>query len=119
MLNEQLIPAVAALNFGGLDEDSSLPWFQPTRKSKQDTKMIAETFKILIEAGIPLVKEEVYDALDMSMPEEADEVFGTIQNPTSILQNPGSAEPSPEIRRMLAKLPLDAREYFMARLLND
>jgi phage gp29-like protein len=116
VLNEQLIPAVVSLNYGETDEDSSLPWLQPTRKSKKDTKVIAETFEIILRSGIPLVREEVYDALDMSMPEAGDEVFSSIPNPQSPISDPSAAESSPEIRRLLAKLPLDAREYFMAKL---
>lgn len=116
VLNEQLIPAVISLNYGDAGEDSRLPWFQPARKSQRDTKVLAETFQILLASGIPVKKEEVYDALDLSMPEDGDEVFGTlnIELPTSNIE--GS---SPDLRRMLAKLPLDAREYFMARMLND
>ena len=116
VLNEQLIPAVVSLNYGETNEDSSLPWFQPTRKSKKDTKVIAETFEIILRSGIPLVREEVYDALDMSMPEDGDEVFSSIPNPQSPISDPSPAESSPEIRRLLAKLPLDAREYFLAKL---
>ena len=121
VLNEQLIPSVVALNFGDMDEDSALPWFQPTRKSKKDTKVIAETFEIVLRSGIPVVKEEVYDALDLSMPGPEDEVFtgaASATAPGSISRPQGNdpAALSPDLRRLLAKLPLDAREYFLARL---
>ena len=115
VLNEQLVPAVIALNYGDFDEDSALPWFQPTRKSKKDTKVIAETFEIVLRSGIPLLKEEVYDALDMSQPEAGAEVFSGPSNPMTPPLTGKAAEMPPELRRMLAKLPLDAREYFLAR----
>lgn len=108
--NEQLIPAVAAINYGEVSEDSALPWFQPARKSKKDSKVIAETFEIILRSGIPLLKEEVYDALDMSQPKAGEDAFAGGSTPGI------PADASPDMRRMLAKLPLDAREYFLARL---
>jgi phage gp29-like protein len=114
VLNEQLVPAVIALNYGEVDEDSSLPWFQPMRKSKKETKTMAETFEIVLRSGIPVRKDEVYDALDLSKPEPGDDVFTTPATPPALTG--GAAEVSPEVRRALAKMPLDAREYFMARL---
>lgn len=107
--NEQLIPSIATINFGEVTEDSALPWFQPARKSKKDTKVVAETFEVILRSGIPLLKEEVYDALDMSQPQEGDDAF---QGNTGGIP----ANVPPDMRRMLAKLPLDAREYFLARL---
>lgn len=117
VLNEQLIPSVVAINLGDTDEDSALPWFQPTRKSKKDTKVIAETFEIVLRSGIPLVQEEVYDALDMSMPDAKDKVFGGKAEmlKTETLKEDPAAIP-PEVGRVLAKMPLDAREYFLAKL---
>jgi len=109
VINEQLIPAVISLNYGDTDEDSMLPWFQPARKSKKDTKVIAETFEVILRSGIPLLKEEVYDALDMSQPKPGEDAFeGTAGGIP--------AGTPPEMRRLLAKLPLDAREYVFAKL---
>lgn len=109
ILNEQLIPSVAAVNYGEVSEDSALPWFQPARKDKKDTKVLAETFEIILRSGIPLLKEEVYDALDLSQPKPGEDAFeghaGGIPAGTP-----------PDLRAMLAKLPLDAREYFLSRL---
>lgn len=118
VLNEQLIPAVVAVNHGETGEDAALPWFQPARKDKKDTKLLAETYEIVLRSGIPLLQEEVYDGLDLSRPQPGDETFG---GPASAAAAGGGvpAPPSPELRRMLARLPLDAREYFMARLLED
>ena len=108
--NEQLIPGVVSVNYGQPGEDSSLPWFQPARKSKKDTKVIAETFEVLLRAGIPLLKEEVYDSLDMSQPKPGEDAFeGTGAGGIP-------AGTPPEMRRLLAKLPLDAREYVLAKL---
>jgi phage gp29-like protein len=111
VLNEQLIPAIADVNLGPGSEDAALPWFQPARKSKKDTKILAETYEILLRSGIPLLKAEIYDSIDMSQPEEGDDVF----------RGPGDgggvpANAPPDLRRLLAKLPLDAREYVLARL---
>jgi phage gp29-like protein len=160
ILNEQLIPSIAAVNHGEVTEDSGLPWFQPARKSKKDSKTVAETFKVIIEAGIPVLKEEVYDALDLSEPKEGDNIFGGVAASSGVSgailtalsaaglrvtddgirqlsesvqigieRDPGAQAPlvpgdpaadvTPSIRRVLAKLPLDAREYFMARLLDE
>jgi phage gp29-like protein len=117
VLNEQLVPAVISLNYGEIDEDGALPWFQPTRKNQKDTKVLADTFKVILDSGIPLKQSEVYDALDMSKPGPDDEIFGTRSLNSSNQENDPSADPAPTLRRVLAKLPLDAREYFMARLL--
>lgn len=116
VLNEQLIPAIIAINYGDLGEDSGLPYYQPGRKDKKDTKVLAETFKTLLEAGIPLVKQEVYSALDMSEPAEGEAAFGTTAG-MDAGQLP--AEDPQSVRRMLAKLPVDAREYFMARMISE
>ena len=154
ILNEQLITAVVAMNFGEPTEDAALPYFQPARKNVKDTKQTAEIFKLVLDAGIPLKKNEVYDALDLGQPGVGEEVFGGIAassgvsgailtalaaaglrvTDTGISQLSDSvgisieraptgdggapAEASPEIRRLLAKLPLDAREYIMARLVD-
>ncbi|MEO6474097.1 MAG: DUF935 family protein [Luteolibacter sp.] len=134
VVNEQLIPAVISLNMGEIDEDGSLPWFQPARKSQKDTKVLAETFKIILDSGIPLVQDEVYDALDMSKPGPEDEIFGKLPgkelppppmkpgdppavDPAADPAGDVPAEAAPLLRRVLAKLPLDAREYLMARIL--
>jgi phage gp29-like protein len=119
ILNEQLIPAVIAVNMGDLDEDERLPYFQPARKDKKNIKEIAETIEIVLRSGIPLSQEEVYDALDMSKPADGEEVFRGA--PAQAPPPPGEipADAAPMIRRVLAKLPLDAREYFMARLLPE
>jgi phage gp29-like protein len=157
VLNEQLVPSIVAVNYGDMGEDSALPWFQPARKSKKDTKVIAETFKVLIEAGIPVLKEEVYDAVDLSQPKDGEEVFGGVaassgvsgailtalagaglrvtdegirqlsnsvqidleRDPAAVGAQPPTGPinaSAPEVRRLLAKLPLDAREYLMARM---
>jgi phage gp29-like protein len=120
ILNEQLIPAIIHVNIGDLDEDSALPYFQPARKNKKDLKATAETIKILREAGIPLVQEEVYESLDMQMPGEGDKVFdGPLQTAPPPPSSAALAATSPDIRRLLAKLPLDAREYILAKLKED
>ncbi len=161
LLNEQLIPMVIGLNYGDLDEDSAFPFFQPAKKEKKDLKILAETFKIVLDAGIPLLKDEVYDALDMSRPDETageNETFGgvpasagvsgailtaltaaglritdagiaSLSSQTGLALEriptaggpppPDGAPPAdaaPVLRRLLAKLPLDAREYMLARL---
>ena len=154
ILNEQFIPAIIAVNYGDLDEDESLPYFQPARKEKKDIKVIAETFKIITDAGFPILKEEVYEALDLSQPEEGDDVFGNIaassgvsgailtalaaaglrvtdvgirqltesvgieieRDPNGGATGAPPTDTPPALRQVLAKLPLDAREYLIARL---
>jgi phage gp29-like protein len=124
ILNEQLIPSIIRLNYGDAGEDSALPYFQPARKSQKDTKAIAETFKVLLDAGVPLVRTQVYDMLDLAAPTPEDATIGGTPLRPALPAVPGTpsaltAEASPDIRRFLAKLPLDAREYFMARLLES
>ena len=113
VLNEQLIPAVVAANFGELEEDAALPWFQPARKEKKDVKVIAETVEIILRSGIPLLQEEIYDSLDFSQPTAGDDVFIGQSVPALPTDTP------PALRQVLAKLPLDAREYLLARLPKD
>ena len=112
VLNEQFIPAIVTLNLGDAGEDSALPYLQPPSKDKKDTLILAQTFEIILRSGIPLLKTEVYDALDMSQPQDGDETFQGV--PAAAAGIPAGTPP--DIRAMLAKLPLDAREYFLARL---
>jgi len=115
ILNEQLLTAVAAVNLGDPGEDSRLPWLTPARKSKKDGKVTAETLEILLRAGIPLRKEEVYDAIDMSQPEPGDDIFAAAPAPAvPDFGGPPAALP-PDVRAVVAKMPIDAREYFLAR----
>lgn len=118
ILNEQLIPAVITANYGEVAEDAALPWFQPARKERKDTKVIAETVEIILRSGIPLLKEEIYDSLDFSQPIEGDEVFNAPATPAPPAGGL-AATASPEIRSLLAKLPLDAREYVISKLRED
>ena len=125
VLNEQLIPAIVSLNYGDLDEDSALPWFQPARKSTKDSKVTAETLQIVLASGIPITRSQVYELLDLTQPAPGDPVFGGTPSvippdviPPVIPPGASPADTSPELRRILAKLPLDAREYIMARLLD-
>ena len=125
VLNEQLIPAIVSLNFGDSDEDSALPWFQPARKSTKDSKVTAETLQIVLASGIPITRTQVYELLDLTQPAPGDPVFGGTPSvippdviPPVIPPGASPADTSPELRRILAKLPLDAREYIMARLLD-
>lgn len=110
ILNEQLIPSIVRLNYGDPPEDSSLPWFQPARKNQKDTKALAETIKILLDAGVPLLTSQVYDMLDLARPEPGEDTLGGTPAATPPADTP------PDLRRFLAKLPLDAREYFLARM---
>lgn len=112
VLNEQLIPAIARINLGLITEDAALPYFAPARKNQKDSKALAETFEIILRSGIPLLKQEVYEALDMSQPREGEDAF-------SGTPGGGGAGPGPDLRAMLAKLPQDAREYFLSRLHDE
>lgn len=115
ILNEQFIPAIVALNTGSDPaEDAALPWFQPARKNVKDTKQTAEIIEILTRAGLKIPAAWAYDAMDIPAPEPGEE---TLSPATGA---PGSgglpADASPEVRRLLAKLPFDAREYVIARM---
>ena len=111
VLNEQLIPSIIALNYGDQGDDSTLPYFQPARKSSKDALAMAQTLQIVLQSGIPITKAQAYELLDLSAPQDGEAVFA------SAPLTPAAQAP-PELGRLLAKLPLDAREYIMARILD-
>jgi phage gp29-like protein len=115
VLNEQLVPSVARINYGDPGEEGSLPWFEPGRKQVKDQKVVADTVKVLLEAGIPLSKKWVYETMDIPEPEEDEPVFGGAPAAPLPALGEGVAD-VPAVARALAALPLDAREYFLARL---
>ena len=111
VLNEQLIPSIITLNYGDQGDDSFLPWFQPARKSSQDALAMAQTLQIVLQSGIPITKAQAYELLDLAAPQDSEAVFA------SAPVTPAAQAP-PDLGRLLAKLPLDAREYLMARILD-
>ncbi len=111
VLNEQLIPSIITLNYGDQGDDSFLPWFQPARKSSKDALAMAQTLQIVLQSGIPITKAQAYELLDLAAPQDSEAVFA------SAPVTPAAQAP-PDLGRLLAKLPLDAREYLMARILD-
>jgi phage gp29-like protein len=113
ILNEQLVPAIIARNFGEPGEDAALPWFQPARKNVRDAKATAEVIEILTRAGMRIPTAWAHDAMDIPQPEDGEETIGAGAAPVA---GGAAADLPPEVRAVLARLPLDAREYFLARM---
>jgi len=105
ILNEQLAPAIVELNYGDQGEDASLPYWECGRKAQVDQKMRAETAQIWIESGIDIPAEFLHEFLSIPRPQPGEDVIGG-----------SSAGVTPALRRAVAKLPLDAREYVLARV---
>jgi phage gp29-like protein len=128
VLNEQFVPALARLNPGpaAAVDFSALPWWEAGREEQKDVKVLAETLAILTAAGIPVRRDFAYELLDFPEPQPGEPVIGqsappAIPDPRSAIRNPQSggapaAALPPTVRQALAKMPLDAREYFLARL---
>lgn len=121
VLNEQLVPSIAAQNYGDPGEEGRLPWYEPTRKMMRDQKVLAETIRILKEAGLRIPIEWIYESMDIPRPEAADEVLGETAAPTS---GSGGGDTAPEnplasgarFAAVLAKLPTDTRAYLLAKM---
>jgi phage gp29-like protein len=74
ILNTQLIPGIVRFNFGS-KEPLELPTLDPVIKNPIDLLQTAHAFQILFgkgpgQMGIPVKKEEIYDRLEFSVPDE-------------------------------------------------
>jgi phage gp29-like protein len=116
VLNEQLVPSLITQHTGDPGEEAALPYWEPGRKERKDSKLVAETLEILARAGLPVPLAWAYEALDIPAPQPGEATVGT---PATTTPGDAAAPPSPDLRRLLAKLPLDAREYMMARLIHE
>lgn len=115
VLNEQLVPSIANLNYGDPGEEGRLPYYEPTKKMVRDQKVLAETIRILKEAGLKIPVEWIYEALDIPRPEEGDEILGG----DAVASEPPAPVAFGSRARMaavLAKLPTDTRAYLLAKM---
>lgn len=74
IFNTQLIPGIVRFNFGS-SEPLELPTLDPVIKNPIDLLQTAQAFQILFgrgqgQLGIPVKKEEVYDRIEFTVPDE-------------------------------------------------
>jgi phage gp29-like protein len=120
--NEQLLPAIARVNGVAMDF-SEMPWWEASRDQVRDTQAAATMVATLRNAGVPMVRSYVYELLEMPEPGPGDEVFEPLA-PAGYppVGGPGGfggggvAEVRRAIGEYVARMPRDAREYFLARL---
>lgn len=62
---------------------AQMPRFEILNQVKEDTKVNAETAQIILESGVPLVKEEYYDRIGWKMPVDDEEVVEAIEPPAA------------------------------------
>lgn len=101
ILNEQLLPTLMGLNTGAAPDLSALPYWEPSRKQGVDTKVLAETLEILTRAGLPIPKAWAYASLDIPEPQAGEATL---------------TPPTPDLAPALAKMPVEARAYVLAKL---
>jgi phage gp29-like protein len=83
IINTQLIPGIVRYNFGNTDP-LELPVLDPVIKTPIDLLQTAQAFQILFgrgagQMGIPVKKEEIYDRLEFSIPDDEAEVLEPLQ----------------------------------------
>lgn len=74
IVNTQIIPGIVRFNFGA-KEPLELPVLDPIIKNPLDLLQTAQAFQILFgkgvgQMGIPVKKEEIYDRIEFSVPED-------------------------------------------------
>jgi phage gp29-like protein len=117
VLNEQLAISIARLNFGHIPDEAALPFWDFSRKTIHDPEARGKAIQIAKAIGLHVPRAWAHEALDIPMPNEGEEILvGADGTPAP---GGGAAETppdlSPEIGAVLARMPLDAREYFLAR----
>jgi phage gp29-like protein len=97
VLNEQWVPALMRLNFGGNDED---PWLEIEQEEVKDAKAMAERDDILInKIGMKVGKKWFYDRHEIPEPGADEEILTQTAN-----GNAPADQPEP----LAGKLPLPA-----------
>lgn len=108
VLNEQLLAAVYRFNAAAAEEEAAWPYYDPSSKAVNDPTKAAERVKILLESGIPLVKEWVHEVTETPQPGNDDEVY-TRPEPS------GQLSPS-LVAKALDGMPAASRDYFLAAI---
>lgn len=75
VLNEQLLPAVYALNVGDGGEDAVYPYYDPSTKTVDDPNARVDRVIKIMGAGIPLSKAYVYEMIEAPAPGAGEELF--------------------------------------------
>ncbi len=113
-LNAQLIRSICLLNFGDTRE---CPYLEPALPVEEDPKANAERDVLLLNAGVPLGKEWLYNRHQVPMPGPRDEVFvgrtaptpadeSAPGNPNSEIRDPKQTRnPNSEMRAGSSELP--------------
>lgn len=86
-LNAQLIPAICRMNFGDLLE---MPYFVVGEEEEEDAKMVADTYKVVLDSGVAIPKKHYYDSVGIPMPEPGEDV---IEGRGQQMPDPGSLMP--------------------------
>lgn len=110
ILNEQYLGTVYKFNGGNTGEEAACPYYDPASKSVKDPLKTAQRVQVLLESGIPLVKEWVHEVTETPQPGDDDEVY-TRPDPS------GPLSPS-LVAKALDGMPPASRDYFMAAIKN-
>jgi len=94
-LTDQLVPAIVAHNFGDVPTEE-MPTINLSIPVPKDAKTNAETLAILVQSGVDMPKDWVYEHLDIPQPTEADELFGQAPAPDLPDTPDGEGIPIPE-----------------------
>ena len=91
ILTAQFGPAILRRNYG---EDNEAPTISPDFTEVESRKETADRMAVVINTGIPIVAEELYDDLNLKVPEEGDQVvqrgqLGIMSNPAETPIQPG------------------------------
>ena len=106
--NEQLLAAVYRFNAAAAEEEAAWPYYDPSSKAVNDPTKAAERVRILLESGIPLVKNWVHEVTETPQPGDDDEVY-TRPDPS------GQLSPA-LVAKALDGMPAASRDYFLAAI---
>jgi len=106
ILTHQLVPSIYALNYGETRDD--LPGLWAVWPEQKDLKAEAERFSTLKSLGIPIRKEEGYEALGLQIPADGDELLFELQA-TPPDEKPETGQP-PKPDKETDKKPVEASD---------
>ena len=90
ILSTQLVPAIIRHNYGKDVPYEDMPKMEIVVPVVRDKKEMAETFRILIEAGVPMPRKWTYEELGIPQPEDGEEVLTLL--PEESLENEEPSE---------------------------
>ncbi len=73
ILNQQFIPAFCRLNFG---DTAEMPWFNPALKQAKDAEALARRDRIILQAGVPVPRQWLYERHGIPVPKPGERVVG-------------------------------------------